>query len=73
MWLFGKEVPGGKVYGRWGGLSPNALHEQRDLPTTTDFRAVLSSILGDHMKLSSQQLANIFPNFRLGLDPFVRS
>ncbi len=73
MWMFGKDVQGGKVYGRWGGLSANALHEQRDLPTTTDFRAVLSSVLGEHMRLSSAQLARIFPDFRPGGDPFVRT
>jgi uncharacterized protein (DUF1501 family) len=73
MMLFGKDVPGGKVYGRWSGLNANALHEQRDLPTTTDFRQVLSSILGDHMQLSNQQLAKIFPDFKLGGDPFVRA
>jgi len=73
MMLFGKDVPGGKVYGRWGGLSANALHEQRDLPTTTDFRQVLTSILGAHMQLSNQQLAKIFPDFQIGGNPFVRA
>jgi uncharacterized protein (DUF1501 family) len=73
MMLFGKDVPGGKVYGRWGGLSANALHEQRDLPTTTDFRQVLTSILGDHMQFSNQQLAKIFPDFQIGGNPFVRA
>ncbi len=73
MMLFGKDIPGGKVYGRWGGLSANALHEQRDLPTTTDFRQVLTSILGDHMQFSNQQLAKIFPDFQIGGNPFVRA
>ena len=73
MWLLGKDIPGGKVYGRWGGLNANALHEQRDLPTTTDFRSVLSSLLGEHMNLSNQQLAKIFPDFQLGGSPFVRA
>ncbi len=73
MWLMGKDIQGGKVYGRWGGLSANALHEQRDLPTTTDFRTVISSLLGEHLNLSSQQLQKIFPDFRLGGDPFVRA
>jgi uncharacterized protein (DUF1501 family) len=73
MWLFGKDVSGGKVYGRWGGLSANALHEQRDLPASTDFRTVISSMIGDHLSLSRQQMAKIFPDFQIGGDPFVRA
>ncbi|HEY9754675.1 MAG TPA: DUF1501 domain-containing protein [Oculatellaceae cyanobacterium] len=73
MWLLGKDVAGGKVYGRWAGLTPGALHEQRDLPTSTDFRTVISSLIGDHLSLSRQQMAKVFPDFQNSGDPFVRA
>ncbi len=73
MFLLGGPVPGGKVWGRWGGLSQNALHESRDLPTTTDFRSVLATILSDHMSLDTRSVASIFPGFQLSGNPFVRA
>jgi uncharacterized protein (DUF1501 family) len=73
MFVLGGDVPGGKVYGRWGGLSPNSLHEERDLPTTTDFRTVLSSVLNNHMEISSRTIGKIFPDFQGKEDPFVQA
>lgn len=73
MWLLGGDVPGGKVYGRWSGLAPNDLHEQRDLPTSTDFRAVLSYLLYYHMELPKPALAKIFPDFQITGNPFVQT
>ncbi len=73
MWLLGGDIAGGKVYGRWGGLSPNALYQARDLPTTTDFRSVLSRIISEQMGVSAAGVARIFPGFKGTLDPFVRT
>ena len=73
MWLLGKHIPGGKVYGRWGGLETAALHEGRDLPTSTDFRTVLAATMSDHLKLSSKSLAQIFPDFQSSGNPFVQA
>lgn len=64
LWMLGGSINGGKMYGRWDGIHQNALYEGRDLPVTTDFRAVLSSILGEHMNLSRSQLEYIFPEFK---------
>lgn len=72
MWLLGGDVQGGKVWGRWGGLSQNSLHEARDLPTTTDFRTVISSVLSNHMTVPKAGLANIFPGFQSAGNPFVQ-
>jgi uncharacterized protein (DUF1501 family) len=72
MWLLGGGVDGGKVYGRFGGLADNQLNEARDLPTTTDFRAVLSSILTEKLALSTQQLAAVFPGYQNTVNPFVQ-
>ena len=73
MWLMGGGLEGGKVFGRWGGLASNDLHDQRDLPTSTDFRSVLSHSLSDQMNLSSASLTKIFPDFSDRSNPFVRT
>ena len=63
MWLLGGAVQGGKIYGDWTGLSESQLHEQRDLPVTTDFRDAIATILRNHLQLDSQQIAQVFPNY----------
>lgn len=64
LWMLGGSINGGKMYGRWNGIHENALYEGRDLPATTDFRAVLSSVIGEQMNLSRAQLEYIFPEFK---------
>ncbi len=71
MWLMGGAISGGQVFGRWGGLAQSELHEQRDLPINSDFRAVLRRCLGDHMQLSQASLSRIFPDFKDTVNPFV--
>lgn len=72
MWLLGGNIPGGKVYGRWAGLAMRSLHESRDLPTTTDFRSVLSVMLHEHMSVSATSLTKVFPEFQNRQNPFVQ-
>ncbi|MFA6208561.1 MAG: DUF1501 domain-containing protein [Candidatus Obscuribacterales bacterium] len=72
MWLMGGTVPGGKVYGRFGGLADNQLNEARDLPTSTDFRAVVSSIVSSRLGLSSKQMASVFPGYQFTGNPFIQ-
>lgn len=62
MFALGGPVRGGKVYGRWPGLAPEALYEGRDLNLTTDFRAVCGEVISRH--LGQNDLNKIFPNFR---------
>ncbi len=64
MMLFGGGVKGGKVYGRWPGLEPENLFENRDLQVTTDFRQVLSEALSGHLGIQDQ--TQIFPAFQAG-------
>ena len=64
MWLMGGAVQGGKVYGKWPGLSQENLYEGRDLAVTTDFRDVACAVLSRHLRLNSQQLAAVFPKFQ---------
>lgn len=49
----------GKVLGKWPGLGRDALHEDRDLAHTTDFRDVLAELVGAH--LGNHDLARVFP------------
>ncbi len=67
MWLMGGGIRGGRVFGKWPGLSTEDLYEGRDLAVTTDFRDVVSTVLTRQLKLNSQQLATVFPGFRTGL------
>lgn len=63
IWLMGGGIRGGKVYGEWRGLDQSELYQNRDLPVTTDFREVFSSILQEHLAISSDGLNRIFPDF----------
>jgi uncharacterized protein (DUF1501 family) len=61
MMVLGGPVRGGKVYGRWPGLSREELYEERDLAVTTDFRQVLSELVSRHLGRSTDQL---FPGYK---------
>ena len=63
IFLIGGDVHGGKVYGRWPGLSPEQLYEGRDLALTTDFRAVFSEVATRH--LGARQIETIFSGYRM--------
>lgn len=64
MMLLGGQLKGGQMYGNWSSLAESNLHEGRDLPVTTDFRVVLSSILKQQWGLTSEQLAHVFPHYQ---------
>ncbi len=75
MLLLGSGIAGGKVYGNWRGLASSQLYEGRDLPVTTDFRSVLATVLGEHMKISKSGMQEVFPNYQpaeSGLKGIVR-
>jgi uncharacterized protein (DUF1501 family) len=61
LFVLGGPVKGGKVYGKWPGLSTEQLYEGRDLALTTDFRDVFSEIASRHM--GARNLNAIFPGF----------
>ncbi|MBS1715988.1 MAG: DUF1501 domain-containing protein [Armatimonadetes bacterium] len=68
MFAFGGPVQGGKVYGRWPGLSPDQLVGPGDLAVTTDYRTVLAEILERHV--GCPDVSRVFPgrsDGRLGL------
>jgi len=63
MILVGGGVRGGRVYGRWPGLSRDRLYEERDLAVTTDFRDVFSEVLTARMGLSRDSVSAVFPGY----------
>ena len=61
MMAMGGGVRGGKVYGRWPGLTSDRRYEGRDLAVTTDFRDVFGEIVVRH--LGVQDPRPIFPGY----------
>ncbi len=68
MFALGGSVKGGKVYGKWPGLKPNELNEQRDLAITTDFRDVFAELAKSH--LGAANLNTIFPGYQVSMSNF---
>ena len=62
MFLAGGAVRGGRVIADWPTLAPDKLYQGIDLAPTTDVRAVIMGVLRDHMGLSADALATVFPN-----------
>ncbi|GIE27611.1 hypothetical protein Ait01nite_006560 [Actinoplanes italicus] len=58
MFVLGGGVKGGKVYGRWPGLTSTQLRDG-DLAVTTDYRAVIGEIL--RARCGVGDLATVFP------------
>jgi uncharacterized protein (DUF1501 family) len=59
--VLGNRVDGGKVHGTFPGLTPETLYEGRDLPVTTDFRAVFSELAGKHLGVAEG--TTLFPGW----------
>jgi len=63
MFVLGGPVKGGKIYGKWPGLSNEQLNEGRDLTVTTDFRNVLGEAA--YKTLGSRNLELVFPGAKV--------
>ncbi len=61
MLVMGGPVRGGRMLGRWPGLSPESRFEGRDVAVTTDFRDLFAELLARHM--GATDLAGVFPGF----------
>jgi uncharacterized protein (DUF1501 family) len=61
FFALGGDINGGKVYGKWPGLAPEQLNENRDLALTTDFRAIFGEVALRH--LGAQGLQRVFPGY----------
>jgi uncharacterized protein (DUF1501 family) len=61
--LVGGALKGGRVVADWPGLKEADLYEKRDLKPTTDLRAVLKGLLGEHLRADERRLeAAVFPD-----------
>jgi uncharacterized protein (DUF1501 family) len=56
--LLGGAVKGGRVVTDWPGVAKKDRFEGRDLRTTTDLRAVMRCVLGDHLQVPRSVLDN---------------
>ncbi len=63
MFVLGGGIRGGRVLGRWPGLTKEVLEGPGDLPVTTNYRDVLAPILARHGTGSA--IDRIFPGFAL--------
>jgi uncharacterized protein (DUF1501 family) len=61
LFVVGNTVDGGKVHGSFPGLDDGALYEGRDLPVTTDFRAVFCELAGKHLGIKDD--GKLFPGW----------
>ena len=61
LFVLGTQVDGGKIHGHVPRLVPESLEKRRDLPVTTDFRSVFSSVAGTHLNISDDQ--TLFPGW----------
>ena len=71
LFVLGGNVDGGKVHGRFPGLSADALYEGRDLPVTTDFRAVFCELAGRHLGIKDD--GKLFPGWAGKRLPLLRA
>ncbi len=62
MLVLGGGAKGGRVLGKWPGLTRDVLEGPGDLPVTTNYRDVLAPILARH---GAGDLAQVFPDFPL--------
>lgn len=67
--IMGGPIKGGKVYGRFPGLTEENLYEGRDLPVTTDFRDLVGEVLVRHMGVAN--LKTVFPGYQVKPAAFV--
>ncbi|HEX4497901.1 MAG TPA: DUF1501 domain-containing protein [Thermoanaerobaculia bacterium] len=61
LFVLSNSMDGGKVHGSFPGLADGALYEGRDLPVTTDFRAVFCELAGKHLGIKDD--AKLFPGW----------
>lgn len=65
MFVLGGGVRGGRVYGRWPGLSADVLEGPGDVAVTTNFRDVLAPVLARHGVRDAGVMRRIFPEYEV--------
>ncbi len=61
LFVLGNAVEGGRVHGSVPALALEHLEDRRDLPVTTDFRAVFSEVAGTHLGIAHDEV--LFPGW----------
>lgn len=61
LFVLGNDVKGGKVYNNIKSLAKEDLEDGRDLPVSTDFRSVFSSVANAHLKINNNKI--LFPTW----------
>jgi len=61
MFIGGGAIKGGKVLGKWPGLTKKNLFQGRDLRPTSNTFNWISNTLRDHWGLSNEQINRVFP------------
>jgi len=61
LFVLGNDVQGGKVYQNLKSLAKEDLEDGRDLPVSTDFRAVFSAVANCHLSINDNKI--LFPEW----------
>lgn len=61
QFVLGNDVKGGTVYQKIKSLAKEDLEDGRDLPVSTDFRSVFSSVASSHLKINNNKI--LFPDW----------
>ena len=61
LFVLGNHLDGGKVYGKVPPLVPENLTDGRDVPVTTDFRAIFAEVSANHLGITDS--AKLFPGW----------
>ena len=64
MFILGNDVNGGIVHGKVPELAIENLEDRRDLPVTTDFRAIFNEVATSHLKIKND--GKLFPEWTGG-------
>ena len=70
LFVLGNTVEGGKIHGSLPELTPENLADGRDVPVTTDFRAVFAGVAGKHLGIN--RMDTLFPGWQGAALPIVR-
>jgi uncharacterized protein (DUF1501 family) len=61
LFILGNHIDGGKVHGTLPVLAPENLEDGRDVPVTTDFRAIFAEVAGKHLGVKRDEV--LFPEW----------
>ncbi len=70
LFVLGNTVEGGQVHGTVPALAAPNLEDRRDLPVTTDFRAVFAEVAGKHLGIKKDYV--LFPDWKGRRMPLLR-